>query len=208
MAKDFILELEFELLLVGGILLSLILIPISPIRRLGNFINNALYRIRLSSPFPQIINGTVSLTLLVGLLGLVCSTYLFLNYYRRYVNNKDFASRKTLSDRDNVTRFREERNIYIWASSAVVYLALHTFGRLAHQTKQAEQARTRQQARNAVAAMEEREQRQQKAETIYNTKPAATAATTTESASDEDENKENDNQEKEQVVEEKKKKDE
>ena len=170
MAKDFILELEFELLLVGAVILGAILIPITPIRRLGTFINNALYRVRLSSPFPQIINGTVSITLLIGMLGLVCSTYLFLNYYRRYMSKGNFASRKMLSDRDNVTRFREERNIYIWASSAVVYLALHTFGRLAHQTREAGAARTERQARNAVSAMEQHEQRN----TAVGARPLAT----------------------------------
>lgn len=156
MTKDFILELEFELLIVGGVILAALLIPFGPIRRLGNFINNALYRIRLSSPFPSIVSGSVSLTLLVGVLGLVCSTYLFLNYFRRYVSKGDFGARKTLSDRENVSRFREERNIYIWASSAVVYLALHTFGRLQQQGREAAAANTERQARNAVAAMEQR----------------------------------------------------
>lgn len=138
--------LEFELLLFGAALLALVLVPVPFVNKVGNKVNGLLYKFHITSPVPKVINGTISFPLLVGLASLAVAAFHFIGYYNKHIVN--FDQRKLLNDIDNGKRFRSERNMYLWACSAAVYLALHSFARL----QDSEDATERRQVRNAVNA--------------------------------------------------------
>ena len=135
----FWMTLDFELLLVGFILLALCLVPVRPVQAVGTFVVRLLYKLHIHSPVPSLVRGTVSLLLLVGVWGLLSTAYCFLSWYNQYV--AVLTPVNMISVLDNGKRWREERNIYMWASTAVVYLTLHTIARLGHEASAASPAR-------------------------------------------------------------------
>ena len=123
------MTLDYALLVVGGSVLALCLVPVAPLQAVGTFIVRLLYKLRLSSPVPALVRGTVSVPLLLGGWGLACAAFVFLQWYRQHIVG--LTATKALQDLNSGKRWRQERDMYMFASTAAIYLALHTLGRLA-----------------------------------------------------------------------------
>ncbi len=127
--RSLLMTLDYELLLGGGALLALCLVPIGPVQRFGRWLLGFIFKLSVHSPVPSVLPGTISLLLLIGGWGLLCATYLFNEWYGEHVRALS-DSKKVLESVSTGKRWRAERNMVMWACTAAVYLSLHTIARL------------------------------------------------------------------------------
>ena len=131
MAPTFLMTIDVVLLVVGGAVLSLCLIPIPPLQYLGNLIVRLLYKIRLHSPVPKFVRGTISPFLVPGVWGLMATAFSFTTWYNAHIKSSSYEGPPANPlDFDSGKRWKHERDIYMFAATSVIYLALHTLGRL------------------------------------------------------------------------------
>jgi hypothetical protein len=134
------------LLIAGSVLLASILVPVPFVRRMGEGGLRWLYKLHVSSPIPA-LPGSVSLPLAIGMIALIMTGFSFRTWMRRFldpllesnsVRGTGAIEASVLSNsmsqagrfRGIDARFLLERNLYMQALTAVIYLSLHTIARL------------------------------------------------------------------------------
>jgi hypothetical protein len=122
----------------GFLLFALLILPIPPTRRLISSLIRSLGRIRVAN---------VSVLLFIAFAALLITGGELLEWYTKYSKeNRDVETIKIEfmsidASGKHGKRWRLERNIYMGALTAVLYLSLHTIADLINQVTVAEKAK-------------------------------------------------------------------